>query len=454
MRTKSLTALAASIGVILTASTTQVMAQGFALNEQDIAGLGMAYAGRAASSNNASVVATNPAAISRLQGINLTTNATLFFAESVLNDAAGSTQGTNRCHLVPVMFLGSTFITVQNFGIDNLSFGFGIYAPAGLKTNYEDTFQGRAFGDKSVVTVATFQPTLSYSFAPNFSVGAGLTINHINGVLSSGLSPYVPNSTNVSKELAGSDNALGYNLGILYSPIPDLDLGLTYHSKVDYSLKGSSEVINSPTPIPGVSFYARGDGSLEVTTPDSLELAASFKIVPTVKLNASVVRTRWSTIKDLNPSSNFTAAGITLVPQLTGPLAAQVTSGILANLKASNSSEHLNFKDVNMYSLGAEWLFNPKLTLRAGVGYDETPVQDEYRNVRLPTADRTMFSVGANYKFTDNTSVDIGYMYFFEADAKINETKPDALVAGAKDAYKATFQNSANLVGLQLNHKF
>ncbi|AXI02620.1 OmpP1/FadL family transporter [Aquirhabdus parva] len=442
MRTKSLTALAASIGVILATGSTQVMAQGFGLYNSDVATMGSAYAGSASNSENATVVQTNPAAISRLEGIQASTNATLILANSDIKNPVGSAPGTNKGDMVPQIIVGSTFVTVPHVGLENLSLGFGVYAPFGLKTNYEDTFQGRSFGDKSVVTVATFQPTVAYAFAPNLSVGAGLTINHINGLLSSGVSPAVPNA---STELAGSDNALGYNVGVMFSPIKDFDLGLTYHSKVDYKLTGSSEALNLPITNTPYTFMARGDGSLKLTTPDSLEFGASFKLIPTLDVKFGYTRTWWSTIKTLTPSSHFTSAGIT--PSV--PLPAVYSAQIAATLNGSNASaEELNFKDTNMYSLGAAWQVHPKVTLRAGVAFDETPIQDKYRNVRLPLGDRTIFAVGANYKITDKTNVDFGYNYLMEQDAKIN--RADA----TKGIYQATFQNSGNLVALQLNHQF
>ncbi len=440
MKKYSFTLLTVSIGLAL-ATSSQVMAQGFALNEQDIAGLGSAYAGRAANAESASVIATNPAGLARLDRIELTANNTGIFASSDIKHPAGSAPGTNKGDMVPDIYLGSLYLAIPHVLVDDLSLGFGVYAPYGLKTDYEDSFQGRYFGKKSYVEVITFQPTAAYRITPNLSFGAGLTINHIKGILSNGISPAFPNA---SQELDGSDNGLGYNLGFMFTPISKLDLGLTYHSKVDYTLHGSSEVFNAPITATPFTFYARGDGSLKITTPDSIELAASYQLLPTVDVKAGITHTFWSTIKTLAPVSNFTASDV--VPSV--PLPAQYNATIAATLNSSKSSETLNFQDTNMYTLGAEWRFTHKLTLRGGVGYDESPFRDQYRDPRVPTADRVMFSAGANYKFTDLTNVDVGYMYFFERDAKVNLSDP------TKGVYQATYKNQANLIGIQLNQKF
>ncbi len=440
MRT-SLSLLAASVGVIFAAGTSQVMAQGFTLYEPDIATMGTAYAGAAATADNATVVATNPAGMSRLDGVNVSLNNTLILAQTDIKNPVGSAPGTNKGDMVPRIIVGSAFITFPHVLLDNLSMGIGLYAPFGLKTNYESTFQGRAFGDKSTVTVATLQPTVSYAFTPNISLGAGLTVNHFNGVLTSGISPAVPNAT---QELDGARNAFGYNVGFLISPITDLNIGLTYHSEVEYDLRGNAQVLNAPITGTPYTFNAKGRGNLVITTPDSLELAATYKIVPTVELKAGITRTNWSTIGVLAPKSTFAASGVST----SVPLPAAYKSGIAAQLNAGGSTEVVNFEDVNMYSLGASWQVQPNLALRAGIAYDVSPANKEDRNVRIPTADRSIYAVGANYALSKNTNVDVAYNYLHEANAHISRADP------TKGIYQADFENTGHLIAVQLNHKF
>ncbi len=440
----SISLLAASVGVIFAAGSTQVMATGFSLYEPDISTMGTAYAGGAATANNASVVAVNPAGMSRLDGGNITLNNTLILANTDIKNPSGTAaapNNTNKGDMVPRILLGSAFLTYPHVLLDNMTVGIGLFAPDGLKTNYESTFQGRAFGDKSTVTAVTLQPTVSYAFLPNFSAGVGLDVNHFNGYLTSGLSSAFPSAT---EELSGARNAFGYNVGFLYSPIEPLNLGLTYHSKVTYKLTGNVEVNDAPITGTPYTFDAIGRGTLKITTPDSVELAATYKIVPSVNLKASITRTMWSTIGTINPSNNFTAAGVTT----SVPLPGAYLSGIAAQLNATSAAEALNFKDVNMYSIGADWQACDKLILRAGFAYDTSPVRTEYRTVRLPIANRTIYAVGANYKFTDSTNVDVAYNYLHEANAHID------LADATKGTYSADFQNTGSLIAVQLNHKF
>jgi long-chain fatty acid transport protein len=69
-------------------------------------------------------------------------------------------------------------------------------------------------------------------------------------------------------------------------------------------------------------------------------------------------------------------------------------------------------------SLGANYKYDDKLTLRGGIAYDQTPVNsDELRHPALPDGDRNQFSVGANYKLTPNSSIDLAYSFLDFKDA-------------------------------------
>ena len=134
---------------------------------------------------------------------------------------------------------------------DQWAIGFGVYAPFGLKTDYESGFQGRGFGSKSEVSVITFQPTVSYAFNDRVSIGFGPTINRIDGTLESrpslaGLG--MPGDNKV--KVKGDDTALGFNAGILVKATDTTRVGLTYHSQVKYKLEGHTDVTKAATGSP------------------------------------------------------------------------------------------------------------------------------------------------------------------------------------------------------------
>ncbi len=206
--------------------------------------------------------------------------------------------GTNKGDMVP--FTGVPFGFYTNKLNDQWSIGFGVYAPFGLKTDYESGFQGRGFGSKSEVSVITFQPTVSYAFNDRVSIGFGPTINRIDGTLESrpslaGLG--MPGDNKV--KVKGDDTALGFNAGILVQATDTTRVGLTYHSAVKYKLEGHTDVTKASTVPSRVLANNRYDASLKVDTPESWDLSVTQDLSDAWKLYAGATWTRWSRLKDI-----------------------------------------------------------------------------------------------------------------------------------------------------------
>ncbi len=87
------------------------------------------------------------------------------------------------------------------------------------------------------------------------------------------------------------------------------------------------------------------------------------------------------------------------------------------------------------YHYDANWLF------RMGVAYDQSPVQDAYRNPRLPDNDRTWLAAGAQYRMKDpDLRLDFGLAYIWVKDCSINDN------AGSTPSYGLVNGNYNNNV--------
>ena len=163
--------LKSALALSVAFASTQLFAGGFALNEQSVSSMGTGFAGRSSSADDASTVYGNPAGMSRLKQNEVSFGATYLDAKSTIKDAS-STQfgadnpGTNKGDMVPG--IGVPFGYLVTPIDEHWAFGLGIYAPFGLVTDYEHSFQGNGFGNKSKVQVVTVQPTatLSQAFLP------------------------------------------------------------------------------------------------------------------------------------------------------------------------------------------------------------------------------------------------------------------------------------------------
>ena len=383
--------LKTTLSLAVAMASSHVFASGFALNEQDVAGMGTGFAGRSSSADNASTVYGNPAGMARLEGQQITGGVATIDASTDIKDASGRSFGSNKGDMVP--FTGVPFGFYTNKLNDQWAIGFGVYAPFGLVTDYETGFQGRAFGSYSKVSVITLQPTVSYAFNDRVSIGFGPTINRISGKLESELAlspnPAVPN-TNVT--IKGDDTALRFNVGVLVQATDTTRVGLTYHSKVSYKLDGHTEV-SAPAVTSPLLATGRDDASLKIDTPESYDLSVTQDLTDAWKLYGGATWTRWSRLKDITVNNKgVTAAGGGAAPQIVGTI-----------------SEPQNWHDTWAYAVGTSYQVTKQVVLRTGLTFDQSPTNNTDRSPRIPTGDRTIFSVGLGYAVMDNMTVDLAY---------------------------------------------
>lgn len=432
------------------------MAAAFQLNYQSTEAISLANAGRATLTDNASVIYTNPAGLSRLKGHQAAVNASGIFPKTeITNTSTTNNGGTAQGDAVDNTILGSAFWAIPALG-DGLSAGVGFYEPFGFNADYENGYIGRYWGDQSELKIFTLQPTISYAINDKVSVGAGFTVNYVDGKLSrSMLSTYdavaraaqqaiqgganpqnlpplgqLAASTgqlNATQKLEGDDIAYGWNLGVLWNPIDQLHVGAVYRSEVDYDVDGHVEFTNIPTIVStnlGLPFSTgRYNAQLNLTTPESYELSASYDASPSTTLHTSWIRTNWGTLKKLPIRIDGTAVG------------------------ALNTSEALDYNDTDLYSIGVSWKQTDKLGFRAGIAHDEA-VTNSHPSARIPTGTRMLYTLGAAYQFNPQTSIDLAYIRAVEKRSQVNANNADS------GNYQATFQNSANIVSAQLNYKF
>jgi len=70
---------------------------------------------------------------------------------------------------------------------------------------------------------------------------------------------------------------------------------------------------------------------------------------------------------------------------------------------------------------GVEFLFNEKTTLRSGLAYEDSPIDAATsRTARVPDNDRVWVSFGITHKFSDMTTVGLGYTHIFVDDGPID----------------------------------
>jgi len=412
--------LKTTISLAVTLASAQLFASGFALNEQSISGMGTGYAGRSSSADDASTVYGNPAGMSRIKEQQITGGVAAIDASTDIDRTSGRSSGSNKGDMVPFTAVPMGFYVKP---IDeHWAFGLGVYAPFGLVTNYENGFQGGAFGSKSEVKVITFQPTVSYAFNDRVSIGFGPTINRMTGTLESDLGgPALP-ATNV--KIKGDDFGYGFNVGLLVQATDTTRLGLTYHSKVDYHLDGHTSVTSVAAPLSG-----RYDASLNIATPESIDFSVTQAINDSWTVYAGSTWTRWSRLKNITVNNDVPGTGL--------------SSALFGTI-----TEEQNWRDTWAYALGTSYQLNKEWVLRTGLSWDQSPTNNTDRSPRIPTGDRTIFSMGAGWTPVKNWTFDVAYSYLKEKKVTVSDTN------ALGQSYNARYDNSANGFGVGATYRF
>jgi len=451
------------------------LASGYKINEQSAAGMGTAHAGRAAMAEDASVVFYNPAAMTQLNGAQLSTGFTYINGDGEFEGTstnAAQFPGANEGYDNGGDFLGEKVIPFFYYVRpvnEAVSVGLGVFTPFGTETDYNDNFVGGAFADKTALLSVEIQPSIAYQVNEQLSIGGGIDIVYMKGTLSKyvDLLPYNALVTGLDNtafigyenhyEVSGDDWGVGWNLGAYYQLTEKTTLGVTYRSEIEIDLEGDSS-FEDPS---GMLFYSSATNSVigpidsrdqaskvPLTTPESVRLSVTHQINDALLLQAGATWTGWSSFKNFDVIATENISG-----GLGDGYADPSDLSGLGNGYVGHIQEE--WKDVWAAALGATYQLNDKIALRAGYAFDESPVTDEYRTARVPSSDRQWVTAGAQYIVDANWSFDLGAAYLFMDAMSLNEVNK-ALDNTQKDQASLQGEYEIDVFGLalQANYRF
>lgn len=417
----------------------QAQAAAFALAEQGVSGLGNAYAGAAASAEDASTVWWNPAGMSRLpSGKHLLFGGHAIVPSTKFNNGASvpaalqTTNNGNGGDAGDPIFLPNVFY-VMDFG-PQWNFGVGVNVPFGLATKYGSDWVGRFQGINSEVQTVNINPSVSYKFSPGASIGGGInyqvgkidleTAVNISAAAGGALGPNVEGRNKTSVD----GDAWGFNVGALFDLGPATRLGVHYRSSLSYKFDGDTSFSGVPAPLAANPALQGSNVKLDLKTPATLSFSAVHKLNAQWDLLADATWTEWSKISQL-------------------PLVR--TSGALSGQNLDTLT--FNFDDVWRISLGANYRMSGQWTLRAGVAYDQSPVPNaETRSVRLPDNDRYWLALGGTYQMSKAGRLDLGYAFVNFKDADINNDQR----AVGRGLVNGTYKANVNVLSVSYQHTF
>jgi len=415
--------------VALLSTASVAMAGGYAVREQSASLLGSAFAGAAAGGDLSSAF-WNPAAFSVAKdGLSIESHYSLITADTELSN--GRVDGVDigfgdSTSIDELGYLGSTYAAFRLN--DKTVLGISSGAPFGLKTKPDnEQWNGAPFGRAADMLTFNVSPTVAYDIAPGVTIAAGLQLQYMKLKLwtAAGASPAAPNLKVSLDDSVG----VGYTAGVLLRPAPGTSIGLGFRSKIEQELEGKNYVA-------GNLFSDNVRADLE--TPEIVTLSIIQSVTPSTRLLGTVEWTNWSRLGVVPVTGLVVPTGLPPpAPGLVSPDAAVIA----------------NWDDGWFFSGGLEYDYSPVLTLRGGVAYEKSPIQDpEQRLLPLPDSDRWWLSVGATYQYSENTTFDFGYSHVIFEDASLSRhALTDVGESGA--VFTADVDNRANIFSIGMKSK-
>lgn len=422
--------------IISLALTTTVFAAGFALTEPSARANGLGGA-TVAMGGDPSVLFSNPAAMTRLPGIQTQVGAVVLqpkldittYGVAPFPPIPGTnstfeqkTSMENNTHIAP-----SGYVTSQIS--DKMWLGVGAFTRFGLATEYAQTWPGRYNAYYSKVTSFEVNPNVAYKFTDKLSLSAGVSAMYfkiklqkkIPGVLFGGLN-------DIDQTLTADSVGYGWNVGLHYVPFDWISIGISYRSSVKQSVEGNANFTGMVNAAQFARFPSSVDGTGSIRLPEEYFLGVSFKPLKRLTWEVGGVMYGWSSYDEFKV-------------EFADPVNGQQ---IVASPK--------NWKNSWRFQTGLEYKATDWMDLRLSYVYDQTPVPDQTLDFILPDSDRNVFGIGVGFH-GQSWTLDASFNYLIFNDRNI---APRTLAQGSTDFVpRSEIRNGDCLLyGLSFGYKF
>lgn len=384
------------------------MAGGFSIPEQGskAAAMAGAFTGLA---NDPSAIYFNPAGISFIPGMNLTIGSTFVSPESQFqNPSASNTiyKQNDLFFVVPQLFYTHEWE-------EGLTFGFGVFAPYGLGTEWGKGWPGDYLSREIHLQNVHVQGVVSYKLMDNLSVAGTFAWSYANAKLLkkaevAGLAGDV--------SLDGSGSGIHWGVSTLWKANDMISVGVSYKAAADLEMTGDIKISDAKTP---AALANEGKGKVVLPLPSTLNVGVAVAVMPTLMITADYNWSEWSRYEKLEIENTD-------------------QNKIL-------SSSPRNWKNTNTIRVGTEYTGLEMIALRAGFLMDSDPVDTKYSEPSLPDAARIGYTLGAGYKITDNLTVDAYLLLLAWDEKKVSDNEFD---------FNGYYNTKATLFGAHLTYQF
>jgi long-chain fatty acid transport protein len=223
-------------------------------------------------------------------------------------------------------------------------------------------------------------------------------VNYVDMNMSQGLLLYPKPFANYFR-FEGNGWSAGANVGVLWQPVEEVSLGLTYRSPASVKLDGNAQMA-----FPGIP-NSQTSANMELTFPMSVAFGVSWRPTPKWNLEFDASYTDWTSFDS------------TTIQQANPPAPFHKNVSVLFDWQASW-----------MYSVGVTRYFDSGWNASAGFCFNENSVPNRYYTPLAADMDRYFFSAGTGWKGR-HLSFDVAYQFGFGPDHTVDGSSPSSIPA-------------------------
>jgi long-chain fatty acid transport protein len=378
--------LLSAAAMISTTWSEAANASGFYLPEQSIKGAGRAYSGEAADTGPESLW-WNPAAIGGMTETRVAVGVTPIFAKLRIRDRnsrivrpgqPAAPVGGDPAPRDPAKFGAVPNLALAVPVTDRVAVGLAVTSPFSFTNDYQADSFTRYVADRTRLITVDIQPSVGVQATDWLRIGAALNVEYSDAFLSVALPNLLATLPDGKQALSGDGWDTGFSVGVQLVG-QGVTAGFSYKSKIEHDLKGRLRISGLVGPLAGAN--ADLPTKAEFSTPWQAIGAVRVQATEALTLNAQLSRFGWSEFDRV---------------ELSAPAGAFIAE---------------DYRDTWTVAGGADYVVSPRLTVRGGAYYDETPTQNGRRNPSVPDANRLSLNAGASYRIGQRTMLDVAVEY-------------------------------------------
>lgn len=355
---------------LLLALSANALAGGFALYEYSNRSVAMGTTG-IAQAGDASVVATNPALMTRLEDNQTLVGMVAIQPAGEVVIGGNSTKTKDQTFLVPHAY----YVHKYN---DNVWLGVGEFTRFGLGMEYPDNWIGKDELTNILLETFSLNPSIAFKFNEHFSAAVGIELMKGNVLIEK--TPTIATLPTKVKIEGETVTATG-NLGLHYQFNDQWGVGFTYRAPAKVCTDGKIK-FSGGAPLADAKAY------VATTLPSSYSLGVAYQPTDDWNIEFDVVHTRWEHTKNLKIDTD-SAVGDSVVD--------------------------MYYKNTWRLQLGTEYWVKDWAAVRLGYIWDQSPIRHGSASFMLPSNDRHLFSGGLGFK-GENWTCDLAYSYIVSKD--------------------------------------